>query len=82
MTNSKIMAVSNTTDQCSLHSSEIPPHFYDYHDMDVNLRRRLENSEIGNSNNASSTTKRNSSKHYYQGICNIINGEILRFRKL
>ena len=70
MTKSDIMAVSNSTDQPSF-NSEVLTQFYDYHENDVNLRHRLETSEMQNATNASSTTKRNSSKHYYQGICYI-----------
>ena len=68
MTNSDIMEMSNSTDQRSV-NSEVPTRFYDYNEMDVNLRHRLETSEMQNSINASSTTKRNSSQHYYQGMC-------------
>ena len=67
MTHKNNMAVSNTTDH-RLHSPEMSGSIYQDHELDLNLRRRLEMSEMGNTNHSSCNTKRNSSKHYYQGI--------------
>ena len=60
------MATSNITNQTS-HNTKSTSGFYEHHDSDVNLRRRLEFSEMDSSNISSTPTKRNSSKHYYQG---------------
>ena len=59
------MAASNTTDQ-HLISQQKATHFYDNFESDVNLRHHLGISDMGTST-SSSSTKRNSSKHYYQG---------------
>ena len=56
------MATSNISEQYLFHS----PNSLQQIEPDVDLRQRLGISEMGNSQ--ISPTKRNSSKHYYQGI--------------
>ena len=56
------MATSNTSDQYLFHS----PNSIEQIESNVDLRHRLGISDMGNSQ--TSPTKRNSSKHYYQGI--------------
>ena len=56
------MATSNTSEQYLFQS----PNSIEQIETNVDLRHRLGISEMGNSQ--TSPTKRNSSKHYYQGI--------------
>ena len=56
------MATSNTSEQHLFHSPNYPQHI----ESDVDLRHRLGISEMRDTE--MSPTKRNSSKHYYQGI--------------
>ena len=56
------MATSNTVEQHLFHSNNS----YQQNESDVDLRQRLGISELGDSQ--TSSAKRNSSKHYYQGI--------------
>ena len=61
------MATSNASEQHLFHSPNYPQQI----ESDVDLRHRLGISDMGNSE--MSPTKRNSSKHYYQGtISNLI----------
>ena len=55
------MATSNASEQHLFHSPNYPQQI----ESDVDLRHRLGISDMGNSE--MSPTKRNSSKHYYQG---------------
>ena len=56
------MATSNASEQHLFHSPNYPHQI----ESDVDLRHRLGISDMGHSE--MSPTKRNSSKHYYQGI--------------
>ena len=64
--NRTTMSVITNTGQNYESGSEL--HTYNHDREEVNLRHHMNDPAMRNQNQTSYTTKRNSSRHYYQGI--------------
>ena len=74
--NKTTMAMITNIDQ--LYESGRVSNNYNHDGVEVNLRDHLNHPEVGNLNQPSYNSKRNSSRHYYQGmLCNQIYANLL-----